>query len=262
MLGLRFVGIVCVASALSWSSPGRTNEPEHALGGSLRVSFDSMRDDLIVPLAVSGGGLGLALRYAGGIGDGLMQADLAFGLGYAVDRHGAEALLIRHDIRLRHTFPIYRGAWRVGLGPALGWESDLDYDTGWDDSHIYWMTHGWLGVTAHAWTPIGAAWRLDLDGELGLVGLASRPPPHRYVKHDVDGSLYTFFEHPQADLEPAWLGDFQRVRVAADVWRTRARGPVPDGWAIGAELRFARTDDPALAVALEAALRFTWMGGL
>lgn len=248
--------VIALCTCACVSAP-RATPPGHTFGGVLRIPVETVREDLLVPQAHTGSGLGFSLSYAGAFAGGVMRADLGVGARYLRAAHDAQALIFDHSLRLRHAFTVAAGAWHVGVGPAFGWETDIAYFETWDDAHAYWLTDRWLGPTVTAWTRLDPCWRVDLEGELMLVALESRRPRAPDYKQDGLDAFSFYFAEPQRYRRFAWLADTQRLRLAADFWRSRSDGPLPNGWALGAETRVVHASYPASLLVLELALRFT-----
>jgi hypothetical protein len=242
--------------------PAGARAVEHAVGGELALVAASSRDDILVPHAHSGGGLALGVQTLHELGPGLLDVAARLGMVVAADRIGAMAAVFEHGLGARYTIPVARlGAWRLAVGPALGLDADASYFADWDDARGYWMGSSWLGAAARTWRPVGNGWRLDGAGELGLVGLISRPPERRLAKQDpVDLGYYLVDVY--RDPEPAWLGSWQLARVRVEVSPTRATSSITSAWRFGVELRVARADEPrpafALGVKLVAAKAWGW----
>jgi len=257
LVGAWLAGLLACATGPG----GRDWEPGHALGGVVRLPLTTLREDLIVPQAHTGPGLDLGLRYAAAVGAGASSADLAFGARYLEGRYGARALDFHHGLRLRHAFTVARGPWSFGVGPAFGWETDIAYLESWDDSHAYWSTDRWLGPTASAWTSLSDCWRLDIHAELLLVSVQSRPAGRRTYEQDELDAFAFWFAAAQRHPRFAWIGDTQRLRVGAELWRSRSRTALADGWGLGLELRLVRAAEPEPFVLLEAALTLSTAWG-
>jgi hypothetical protein len=255
---LRRTSCVLVALLLPASAGG----VEHAVGAELALVGAASRDDILVPHAHSGGGLALGIQTLHELGPGVLDVAARFGMVVAADRIGAMAAVFEHGVGARYTVPIARlGAWRLALGPAIGLDADASYFADWDDARGYWMGSSWLGAAARAWRPVGAGWRLDGAGELGVVGLISRPPERRIAKQDpMDLGYYLIDVYREP--EPAWLGSWQLARVRVEVSPTRATSSITSAWRFGVELRVARADEPrpafALGVKLVAAKAWGW----
>ncbi len=231
----------------------------------IRLSLATMRDDLIVPQARAGAGFGLALRYAGADETGVLRAELGFGTGYARASLGTRGVVFDRGLRVRYAFTLGgRGwrPWRVGIGPAFGWETDLAYLETLDDARTYAMTNRWLGVTVSAWHDLSARWRLELAAEVLLVTLQSRTQGRLGREPATLDALLFDFDTPSRDLRLVAIDATQRVRLGIDLWRPWSRAAIPSGWALGAEARFIHTTWGESVRVIEFALHFTYLWGL
>jgi hypothetical protein len=244
---------ICVA--LAAASPADAREASHAVGAEVALVTSSTRDDLLVPLAHTGGGAALGIGYLGWLGPGLLDVSARMGLGIEADRNDALAAAVEHGLGLRYLFPVRPlGRWRLAVGPSAGVDADVSYFGDWDDAHAYWLAEAWLGGGARAWRPFGAGWRADLAGELAVVGLQSRPPTYRLNKQDPldDPSFWLVDVHQ--DGEPGWIADWQLARLRIDLSRGSETSFVSRSWRFGVELRLSRSSDPETAFAAAAKL--------
>ncbi|MCC6619952.1 MAG: hypothetical protein IT385_01775 [Deltaproteobacteria bacterium] len=230
--------------------------PRHAFGGELRIPIATLREDLLVPQAHTGSGLGLALRYAGAVGDGALRLELGVGARYLRAQHDAQALAFYHGLRARYGVTLQSGAWALRLGPALGWETDVAYLETWDDGHAYWVTDRWLGVAGEAATRLSRCWALSLEVELALVAIQSRLPRTPTHQQDELDAFAFWFSAPQRDPRFTWIGETQRARISAELWRSDSKTAVLAGWGLGADVRLVHASWPASLVILELGLRF------
>ncbi len=245
------------------SATARADDATQSLGAEVAVVASSARDDLIAPLASSGGGLSLGAEYLGEAGPGLLDVSARLGLAAGEDRVGAVGLAVEHGIGLRYLVPLPAAAdWRTAFGPALGADADVFYFADWDDAHEYWMGATWLGAGGRGWRPLGRAWRLAAAGELGLVGLVGRPHEYRMNKQDPSNSPGFWLVDVYRDPEPAWIGNWQLARARIEFSRSSEESFVTRSWRFGLEARLARADEPqpafALAVKLVLAKGWGW----
>jgi hypothetical protein len=244
---------VCVA--LATATPARAQEIDHALGAELALVTSATRDDLLVPLAHTGGGAALGIGYLGRVGPGLLDLSARMGLGVEADRNDALAAAVEQGLGLRYLFPLRPlGRWRLAVGPSAGLDADVSYFGDWDDAHAYWLAEAWLGGGARAWRPIRDRWRVDLAGELAVVGLQSRPPSYRLNKQDPLDDPSFWLVDVYDDAEPGWIADWQLARVRIDLSRTDETSFVTRSWRVGVELRLSRSSEPETAFAAAAKL--------
>jgi hypothetical protein len=258
----RSLSALLAGLALSGSSfTARADEPSHAIGAEIALVASAVRDDLLVPHAQSGGGLSLGLEYLGHLGPGFLDGAARVGLAAGADRLGAVGAALEQGLGLRYVLPVASpGAWRVAAGPAVGADADVFLFGDWDDAHGYWMGSTWLGPAGRAWRPVGARWRLDLAGELALVGLVSRPPAYRENKQDALDSPRFYFVHAYEGAEPSWIGQWQLARLRLELSRARSQSFVTRAWRFGIEARVARAaqPEPAFALALKLVVAKGW----
>jgi hypothetical protein len=229
----------------------RAQEPKRAIGAELALVASSVRDDLLVPHAQSGGGLSLGGGLMSRLGPGLLDFGARLGLAVGADRLGARGLALEHGLGLRYCLLLRSTeTWRVAAGPGAGIDADVFFFGDWDDAHAYWMGVSWLGAAGRAWRPLGRTWRLDLTGELGLLGRASRPPTYRLNKQDPLASPGFYFRDVYRDADAVWIGNWQLLRARIELSPTQGRSWITRAWRFGVELRMARAADPEAAFAL------------
>lgn len=257
-IGLAFV----LTSCLGLAGNARA-EPHHGLAVGLDLGLQSVRDDTLAPVAFSGPQLLFVPRYFGQLGNGLLTGEARLGLGYVLDRADAEGATFAWGLRASYSFLVREGDWNVTVGPALGWSNDLFYLVDWDDGHGYWIGTVWLGPGARVWHWLMGLWRMDVGGEIALLGWQSRTPPGRRRKQEMGPDvLHSILQPPTRDLELGSLLDWQVAHVFLDFHRTYARSRVPNGWGVGGELAVSRAGSPELAFAFNASLRFSYTWGL
>lgn len=253
--------LVGVASSLI--SGALVAAPRHALQIGLDAGAQSVRDDVLVPLAHSGFRLALSPRYAADLSPVLLLADARLAASYVLGRFDEEGLTFGWSVHTSSQFLLSEGACGgVSLGPALGWDNETFFFGDWDDAHTYWIGALWIGPRAHVWRWLGRSFRLDFDAQLGLAGLLSRPPEYRLRKQETSENIPRFWGWPTRSLAPAWILDFQVARVAADLYHTKSRARVPTGFGVGSELALLRAADPAPAFAVELVFRASYTFGL
>ncbi|HSO38847.1 MAG TPA: hypothetical protein VLT33_40230, partial [Labilithrix sp.] len=236
----------------------RTAVAQQALALGTALGVRAVREDSIVPRASTGPSLHVLGRFLGTYRSVVVDAGLRFGFAALFDRDGHPAAAISHGLRLA-ALPIVKSdadRWSLAVGPTLVWSTDAVWFAKWDDAHAYWLGRRWLGPGARAWRSLSSGWRMDLSGELSLVGLESRPPAYRTNKQDALTHLSYYFADVNRSAEAGWLLDWQAVRVALDLHRSRGdRGTtVPSGFGLGVEARFDHTERPAAAYLFETTL--------
>jgi hypothetical protein len=256
-----YAASACFALAILCADRAAADQPHHALGFTVDAGVASNRDDILVPRALSGPRFGLGATYAGLLGPGTLHAQLHIAASFVLDRDSYPGLSIDHALGADYVFDLGRGAdTRFAVGPALGADTDILAVSGWDDAHAYWIAMRWLGVSWRAFAPAWRGSRWDLSVELPLFGLLSRPPSYRMNKQDAMNHLDFYFVDVQRDPQAVWLADVQQLRLALDLWQSRSSNFVTNGWAFGAETRFAHVVEPRSAFAFRLTLRFsaTW----
>jgi hypothetical protein len=241
-------------------APVANAESDHGLQAGLDVGLHVFRDDVLVPLAFSGLRLAPVPRYFGAIGPGVLTADALLGLGYVLDREGAEGAALSWALHASYLFRLEEKRWRIAVGPATGWDNDVLVISDWDDAHEHWIGTLWVGPGVRAWRSLRGGFRVDLAGELALVGFQSRSPAGRRPKQETSHDLSLPFTDPTRDFEFGSVLDWQVVRASIDFYATKKRAVTPNGWGIGSELAFMHASEPAPAVAFTASIRasYTW----
>lgn len=248
-----------MASCLCFSRPAAAG-PEHGPQLVLDSAWYTVRDDTLAPFASTGPRFVLELGYIGKLGRAFLLGDVRFGGAYVVDRGGERGVTLNWGMHLSYLPIVYEGGWQVAVGPALGWDNDNFFFIEWDDAHAYWIGTLWLGPGVHAWRWLSERWRVDLGGELGLLGWQSRTPTGRRRKQETSENVFdTLIAPPTKDLEFGSMLDWQLARASVDFYYTHVRTDTPNGWGIGAELGLVRDADP-VAFAINASLRlsYTW----
>jgi hypothetical protein len=252
---------VALSVALAAPLASAATPPSRALSVGVDLGFRSARDDLIVPLASSGPSLGFGGRFVGKAGPGLVDAGIRFELAALFDRYTHPAAGVMHALRLGY-LPIARTApsdWSLAVGPVLVWETDMLWLRNWDDAHVYWMGRRYLGLAARTWRPLWPTWRLDLSGEINVIGFESRPPAYRLQNEDALTQVAFYFEGVNRDAKFGSVFDWQALRLEADLSRTLAPGGKLGGKSLGVEMRLAHTASPAQAFVLELNFRYAYV---
>jgi hypothetical protein len=218
-----------------------TQRVETRLGlGSL-----SMRDDLLVPYAFTGPALAFMGGYAVMKGPHTFDVVLDFGMAPAWTRAGDPGMHARYSLSALYGFAVYahprRGTW---AGALVRFSHDLAVLSSWDDAHGYWLDALMFGpALRHAEQPWPKA-ALELQTDVGLLGMASRPPARRLNKQDALTKVRYHVNRLAQKPEFAWLGDTTLLRAEALLrWRPRAK-PWGSGAGVGLETRLARARDP------------------
>ena len=249
-----FVRRACsIAIAAScFSAPGlAVAEPHHGIQAGLDVGFHSFRDDVLVPLAFSGFTFGLGPRYYGAFGPGLFAADASLTLAYVLDREGVQGMGLSWSAHTSYLFTVHEKRWRIALGPALGWDNDLLVFSDWDDAHEHWIGTIWVGPGVRAWRSLRGGWRMDLAGDLGLVGFQSRSPTGRRPKQETS-----------ADPSLPLTDPTRVLRGSVEFYATRSRAITPNGWGIAGEMALQHASDPETAFAFTTLIRGSYTWGL
>lgn len=235
-------------------------QARHGVQAGVAAGFHAFRDDVLVPLAFSGPRVALAPRYFAALGPGLLVTDAELGVAYVLDREGARGGVLSWALHARYLLPLYEGCWHVMLGPLVGSDNDVLVVSEWDDAHAHWVGTTWVGPSVRAWRWLDDTWRMDLSGELALVGLQSRSPSGRRPKQELYPDLGLPFRDSTRDPRLGSFLEWQVARASIDLHATPFRSRVPTGWGIGGEVTLAHATEPELAFAFTASLRasYTW----
>jgi len=262
-LARRYVHPVLLHVLVLGAASARADAPQQALGFAFDAGIATSRDDILVPRALSGPRLALGPRYAAALGPGVLFAQWHIAAAYELDRDGNQGVAFDHALNAEYLFPFAQGSLLPqALGPALGWDTDIAAIVSWDDAHAYWIASRWLGAGWRAVAPTWAGYRWRFAAELPLLALLSRPPGYRSNKQDAMTHLGFYFFDVHSDPDVAWLAQLQQLRASLDLWHGRSTGLVPEGWAVGSEIRVAHAVEPASAWAVRATLRFSMSWGL
>jgi hypothetical protein len=258
--------LVALSVALATATASAGSPSSHALSVGVDLGYRSARDDLIVPLASSGPSLGFGARFIGKAGPGLLDTGIRFEFGALFDRYAHPAAGVMHALRLGYlpiaARPTAPSDWSLALGPVLVWETDVLWLRNWDDAHAYWMGRRYLGLAVRSWRALGGAWRLDLSGEINLIGFESRPPAYRLQNEDPLTQVAFYFEGVNRDATFGSLFDWQALRLEADLSRTLGPRGRLAGKSLGLEARFAHTASPAQAFVFELNFRYAYVWDL
>jgi hypothetical protein len=243
------VSIIGLAPFL-WTAAARAEEApattRHALGGSVGLRGDVVRDDLLVPLAFVGPGLQLLASYRGWVGPGILNARADLGAAVVFNRFGHPGLTVSYGALADWTLTVLRAtAWHISLGPALALDSRESVIITWDDAHGYWLGSQWLGPAARFMGQVNAAWRLEASAAMALVGFESRPPSYRKKKQEIRPGVGFFFTQPTQSEKFVMLDELQVFRLELALRRAAYdRFDVGRGWAFGLDFRLASTTIP------------------
>jgi hypothetical protein len=252
MLGMRLhaaLGILGLAPLL-WATTGHTEEApvvtRHALGGSLGLRGDLVRDDLLVPLAFAGPGLQLLASYRGWVGPGVLNARADLGAAIVFNRFGHPGLTVSYGALVDWTLTVLRAtSWHISLGPALALDSRESAILSWDDAHGYWLGSQWLGPAARFMGQVSPAWRLEASAAVALAGFESRPPSYRYKKQEIRPAVGFFFTQPTQSEKLVLPDQLQIFRLELALRRAAYnRFDVGRGWVFGLDFRLASTTTP------------------
>lgn len=205
----------------------------------------SVRDDLLVPYAFTGPALAIAGAYALMKGPHVFDVALDFGTAPAWTRAGDPGLQTRYALAAMYNVAVHAGPRRsTWAGAFVRFSHDLAYLLSWDDAHGYWLDALMVGpALRHTEQP----WRgvaLELQADLGLLGLASRPPARRLNKQDALTKVRYHFNRLAQTPEFAWLGETTLLRAEALLrWRPREK-PWGSGAGLGLETQLTRARDP------------------
>ena len=115
-----------------------------------------------------------------------------------------------------------------------------------------------MGPGLRGWTWLNDDWRLDLAGEVALLGWQSRPPEYRRHKQETSYELLPYFTQPTRDLEFGSIADWQVLRFSVELFESPAPRRAPYGWGFGSELAWVHANDPRPAFGFSASLRVSY----
>jgi hypothetical protein len=254
-----FVGIIGLAVLVLTAGARAEDAPaltRHALGGSIGLRGDAVRDDLLVPLAFAGPGLQFLASYRGWVGPGVLNARADLGVAIVFNRFGHPGLTMSYGALADWTLTVLRAnTWHISLGPALALDSRESVLLSWDDAHGYWLGSQWLGPAARFMGQVSSTWRLEASAAMALVGFESRPPSYRYKKQETRPGVGFLFTQPEQSEKLVMLDQLQVFRLELALRRaTYNRFDVGRGWAFGLDFRMASTTTPATNINLSACL--------
>lgn len=214
---------------------------ERAVDLSAGVQVESVRDDLLVPLAFTGPGVSLSAGLRLPLGPGTLLTRLGFGFAVVFDRLGFFGGALRYGVDATWLAPV--GA-NVDLGLTLALDTRVNYFYRWDDAHSYWLGTQWLGPAARVHRPLGAM-QLSVLAQVAAIGFEGRPPALRFVKQEgVDRFAY-YFSTPHLDERFVSIDRLQLFRLDATL-------ETASGWALLVQLRATVTQLSAPSFALGA----------
>jgi hypothetical protein len=252
-------GIISL-TVLSWSPCAHAEDApaatRHALGGSIGLRGDVVRDDLLVPLAFAGPGLQFLASYRGWVGPGVLNARADLGAAVVFNRFGHPGLTISYGALADWTLTVLRAnTWHISLGPALALDSRMSLLMSWDDAHGYWLGSQWLGPAARFMGQVSSAWRLEASAAMAFVGFEGRPPSYRYKKQELRPGVGYLFTQPERSEKVVMLDELQVFRLELAMRRAAYnRFDVGRGWAFGLDFRLASTTVPATNINLSMCL--------
>jgi hypothetical protein len=245
--------------------PKASPRPEvcHGIAFRLGARATTVREDLLVPLTFSGGGLDMGASYRGLLGPGLLETRTEFGVAVVSNRFGHTGLTLHHAVAAAYRLPLPgSGTWRFSLGGVVGENVDALALEMWDDAHGYWVGLGWLGPSLGLLGPLSASWQLAATTEFALIGTVGRPPEAWHNKQEPTGQISYRLIHPFANSAffAPWNVQYVRFDVAAR-W-TERDDRIGRGWSFGCQGRFTRASQPATLLVFEAVLYAAWTWGL
>ena len=255
---LERTALASLAIAACIAVPIGARAQTHVVEAGLPITSASARDDLLVPLASTGGGVGLLGRYRLGIDSERVEAELALGAAVLFDRFDNAAVQLPYSFALAYAHVVQRsGLTMTQLGVTLRWQTELSYFEAWDDAHGYWLSMLALGPNLRHAYGVARHVTLETRAELALIGLASRPPSYRRNKQDAVTHAEYYVDRIEGN-EPFWLWDVQAVQLEA-LLRARAPGATyGTGFGAGVLARLARASDPEPYAALYLGLLFAY----
>jgi hypothetical protein len=219
-------------------------------GARIGVDTGAVRDDLVVPLGFGGGGIHVGGAASTRVASGLLDLRLDVGLRLLATRYGQIAFSGAHraDARwLTSVTPTF------AVGPAVLWDSRMDYLESWDDAHGYGFGSQWIGPACRWVIERSDGRPIELAAAFALVGAVGRPedaPP--LEKQDPLKRPSYWLVGPTENERWVTLATFQAVRVDAMLG-----GDAEHRWAYGLDTHLVRTTESAVAVDVGAAL---WLG--
>lgn len=246
--GRRWWGTLAAAVLMLGAQPAVAAGRAVELSAGLEV--ESVRDDLLVPLAFSGPGAAFGVGLVVPLGPGTLVSRAGFGFAVVFDRLGFFGGALRYGADVSWLVPL--GSSGVDLGLTLALDTRVNYFYRWDDAHSYWLGTQWLGPAVRARRSLGHSLSLTVLGQLAAVGFAGRPPPDRLVKQEgVDRFAY-YFSAPHTDERLVSVDRLQLFRLEGALeWSS--------GWALVLQLRStsSQLSAPTFALSATAAVRRT-----
>jgi len=226
------------------SAPG--DHTQFRLVAGLALGSHSVRDDVLVPLASTGPTLTARTGFAVSRGPHLASLSFDGGLGVLFDTYDHRAWHVSHSFALAYLRWLTEKAsprWSVGASGRL--TTDNSYFEDWDDAHGYWLATLMIGPAASYVRRVRADTWWETTADIGLVGIASRPPDRRLNKQDpLNYPLTYLFDRIGDDPEFSSVLDTQRLELESMVRFRSDAAPLGSGWGVGGVLRFAHTRRP------------------
>jgi len=233
--------------ALVLCQPGGAHaEAAHAIETQLGAGSLSVREDVLVSYAFTGPAPTLAGAYRATWDAHCFEVGLKAAFGLLFTREGELGADAAHELYAQSMHRVLDAARRtLRLGPSLRYAHDLAYLYEWDDAHGYWLASLMLGAHGKHRERLSARHDLELGVELGLLGIASRPPARRLNKQDALNHAGFYFDRLGSDPSFAWFVDTLQLRVSALIRFVRPGRALGAGWGVGYESRLSRASDPA-----------------
>lgn len=171
------------------AAPDELAAPAAARGTHFRyglaLGYDQARDDLLLPMAWAGLGVGLrtAMERVGARTRHTFSLQLPASL--LQNRFGHKALALGAEASYTVDRAVGRAAGGVlALGGQVKWDLHDGFYASWDEEHAYWLTAYSLGPRV-AWRRVpGSGSGLSAELDLPLIAAVARPPATRLLKTD------------------------------------------------------------------------------
>jgi hypothetical protein len=260
MNALKVLSNVACLAALSLLPAGRARaQTDHVLQAVATLGSASARDDLLVPLAFTGPGLGLGSRYRLGFGTNAIEAELGLGLALLTNRFEHEAEQLSHGLAVGYSRVIApNGGQRTELAAIVRWQDELTYFESWDDAHGYWLSSLVLAPAVRDSRALSSALVLESRAEVALLGISARPPERRWNKQDALTHFSYHVDRLGHGTRLATPLNLQSLRAEALLRFRRSAAPVGSGFGAGLTAAFSRSGDPEPYLLLQAGAIVTY----